>query len=106
MDTSEEILKIYYKAVVYCSTFISKTYGLSIEEYDKINPTVAQVAKILGNLGSLVEILAVSGDFDDENNKINLMQLGVIMKQIEKAINDDDEVELSILKRSLLKHIS
>lgn len=74
MDNSEKILKIFYKAVKYCADFIGKIYGLSIEEYNAIIPTVSEIAKILGNLGSLVEILAVSGNFDDENNKINLMQ--------------------------------
>ena len=106
MDNSEEILSIYYKAVTFCADFIGKTYGLSIEEYDEINPTVSKIAKILGNLGSLVGVLAVSGNFDDENNKINLMQLGIIMKQMEQAINEDDMTELEKLKESLQRHIS
>jgi hypothetical protein len=48
----------------------------------------------------------VSGNFDDENIKINLMQLGVIMSQMERAINEDDMTELEKLKESLQKHIS
>lgn len=86
-----------------------KTYGLGIEEYKKIDPTVSEIAKILGNLGRVVEILAVSSNFDnfdDENTKINLMQLGVIMSQIEQAINTDNMTELEKLKESLQKHIS
>ena len=106
MDNSEEILKLFYRAIAYCADFIGKTYGLGIEEYKKIDPTVSEIAKILGNLGNLVEILAVSSNFDDESTKINLMQLGVIMSQIEQAINKDDMTELEKLKESLQKHIS
>lgn len=58
------------------------------------------------HLGNLVEVLAVSGNFDDENTKINLMQLGITMNQMEQAINEDDITELEKLKKSLQEHIS
>lgn len=51
------------------------------------------------HLGNLVEVLAVSGNFDDENTKINLMQLGITMNQMEQAINEDDITELEKLKK-------
>lgn len=85
---------------------MTKTYGLSIEEYRHINPTIAQIAKILGNLANIVEILAVAGNYDDENYKINLMQLGVIMKLMEQALQDDDKKELEKLKIELNNHLN
>jgi predicted MPP superfamily phosphohydrolase len=106
MNNSDEILSIYYKAVNFCADFITKTYGLSIEEHNKVNPSVAEIAEILGNLANIVEIFAVAGNFEDNNYKINLMQLGVIMKLMEKAIKENDSEELNKLKISLEKHIS
>lgn len=104
--TNDEIVRIYFKALKFCSDLMTKTYGLSIEEYRHINPTIAQIAKILGNLANIVEILAVAGNYDDENYKINLMQLGVIMKLMEQALQDDDKKELEKLKIELNNHLN
>ncbi len=105
-ETSEEIVEIYFKALKFCSELMAKTYGLSIEEHRLIDPTIGEMAKILGNLADVVEILAVAGNYDDEDYKINLMQLGVIMKLMEKALQNDDKEDLEKLKIELNNHLN
>jgi hypothetical protein len=98
-----DVKQLYYRIIVVANFFLGNASHLTVRELQEYDPTVAQIAKDMRTLATILKGLA--GDtYEDENMAINALQCCRIMERIADVVASGNEGELEALVKNLELH--
>ncbi len=97
---ADEVREIYYRVIAITNSFLRQSSGLTIEALKDEDPSVAQLAKIMRTLATVLKDLA--GDsWDDEKMAHNAFQCCLTMERLAKVVAESDDGGLQSVLRDL-----